>query len=200
MINLVLQRILLSSKEEGQRRNLFRTRCSINDKVCNLIVDIGSSENLVSQKLVEYLKLPTTLHQKPYSLGWVSKGSQFCVSLSCRVPISIGKHYKEEVLCDVLNMDVCHIILGRSWQYDNDITYRGKDNVLMFTWNGHKIVMAPVSHFDQNLVKKNSNFLVVTQSEKELDEAIKEIECICPVVIKGLMSAEKKTNRFRQKY
>ena len=148
-------------------------------------MDNGSSENLVSQKLVEFMKLPTTLHEKPYSLGWVSKGSQFRVSLSYKVPISIGKHYIEEVLCDVLNLDVCHIIFGRPWQYDNDITYRGKDNVLMFTWNGQKITMAPVSHFDQNLVKKNSNFLIVTQSEKELDEAIKETQCICLVVIKG---------------
>ncbi|KAG7586297.1 Integrase catalytic core [Arabidopsis thaliana x Arabidopsis arenosa] len=191
IINLVLQRILLSSKEEGQRKNLFRTRCSVNDKVCNLIVDNGSTENLVSQKLVEYLKLPTTLHEKPYALGWVSKGSQFGVTLSCKVPISIGKYYKEEVICDVLDMDVCHIILGRPWQYDNDVMYRGRDNVLMFTWNGHKIAMAPVSHSNQNLGKKNSNFLVLTHSEKELDEAIKETECICPVVIKGLMSAVK---------
>ena len=76
MINLVLQRVLLSSKEEGQRKNLFRTHCSIQNKVCNVIVDNGSSENLVSQKLVEYLKLPTTRQEKPYGLGWVKRGSQ----------------------------------------------------------------------------------------------------------------------------
>nr|ABN05712.1 hypothetical protein MtrDRAFT_AC148396g33v2 [Medicago truncatula] len=34
---------------------------------------------------------------------------------SCKVPISIGKHYREEVLCDVLDIDVCHILLGRPW-------------------------------------------------------------------------------------
>ncbi|MGG6712857.1 UNVERIFIED_CONTAM: retroviral-like aspartic protease, partial [Salmonella enterica subsp. enterica serovar Weltevreden] len=91
--------------------------------LCNLIVDNGSSENLVSQKLVDYLRLPTEPHDKPYSLGWVRKGSQVRVAMTCKVPISIGKHYKEEVLCDVLDMDVCHILLGRPWQYDNDVTH-----------------------------------------------------------------------------
>ncbi|XP_058769117.1 uncharacterized protein LOC131642988 [Vicia villosa] len=128
-VNFVLQRMLLASKDEGQRKNLFKTHCSIKNKVCNLIVDNGSTENLVSQKLVEYLKLPTEPHEKPYTLGWVSKGSQVRVTLAGKVPISIEKYYKEEVLCDVLDMDVCHILFGRPWQFDNDITYRGRDNV-----------------------------------------------------------------------
>ncbi|KAL1204461.1 hypothetical protein V5N11_004047 [Cardamine amara subsp. amara] len=44
VVSLVLQRILLSSKEEGQRKSLFQTRCTINNKLCNLIVDNGSTE------------------------------------------------------------------------------------------------------------------------------------------------------------
>jgi hypothetical protein len=145
----------------------------------------------VSQKLVYYFKLPTEPRKKPYTLGWVSQGSQVRVTLSCRVPISIGKHYREEVLCDVLDMDVCHILLGRPWQFDNDITYRGRDNVMMFTWGTHKIAMAPVLHFDKNPKEKKSSFLVMTQDEKELDKAVKETNCLCPVVIKGLMSVVK---------
>lgn len=58
-VNFVLQRILLSSKDHSQRKNLFRAHCSIKNKVCNLILDNGSTENLVSQKLVDYLNLPT---------------------------------------------------------------------------------------------------------------------------------------------
>ncbi|XP_058784512.1 uncharacterized protein LOC131659322 [Vicia villosa] len=69
-VNFVLQRMLLASKDEGQRKNLFKTHCSIKNKVCNLIVDSGSMENLVSKKLVDYLKLSTKPHEKPYNLGW----------------------------------------------------------------------------------------------------------------------------------
>lgn len=189
MINLVLQRVLLSSKEEGQRKNLFRTHCSIQNKVCNVIVDNGSSENLVSQKLVDYLKLPTTRHEKPYGLGWVKRGSQVRVSMTCKVLISIGKHYKEEITCDVLDMDVCHILLGRPWQYDNDITYRGRDNVIMFTWGNHKIAMAPVKDFCNTAKEKKSSFLVMTHDDKELDGDVQEARCFYPLVVKGLLSA-----------
>jgi hypothetical protein len=61
----------------------------------------------------------------------------------------------------------------------------------MFTWGTHKIAMAPVLHFDKNPKEKKYSFLVMTQDEKELDKAVKETNCLCPVVIKGLMSVVK---------
>ena len=66
-------------------------------------------------------------------------------------------------------MDVCHILLVRPWQYDNDITYRGRDNVIMFTWGNHKIAMAPVKDFCNNAKEKKSSYLVMTQDDKKLD-------------------------------
>ncbi|GAU47032.1 hypothetical protein TSUD_239890 [Trifolium subterraneum] len=162
-------RMLLASKEEGQRKNLFKTRCSVNNKVCDLIVDNGSTENLVSKRLVDYFKLPTEPHENPYSLGWVNKGSQVRVTMSCKVPISIGKHYREEILCDVLDMDVCHILLGRPWQFDNDITYRGRDNVMLFTRGTHKIAMAPVLQFDKK--PKETEVVVEQDASVEVDES-----------------------------
>lgn len=55
-INCVIQRLLLTPKEEEtQRHNIFKTRCTINQKVCNLIIDSGSCENIVSKALVTAL-------------------------------------------------------------------------------------------------------------------------------------------------
>ncbi|CAH9137154.1 unnamed protein product [Cuscuta epithymum] len=45
-VSIVVQHILLSSKEEGQWKKLLRAHCAIKNKLCNLIVDNGSTENL----------------------------------------------------------------------------------------------------------------------------------------------------------
>ena len=56
----------------------------------------------------------------------------------------MGKCYVDEVVCHVVDMDVCHLILGRLWQYDVDVTHRCKDNVYVFFKNGKKIVLGPI--------------------------------------------------------
>ena len=68
-IDVVLQRVLLSSKEESQHHSLFRSHCSIHKKVCNLVIDCRSCENLVSRKLLDYFNLPTQPHEAPFCLG-----------------------------------------------------------------------------------------------------------------------------------
>ncbi|KAJ9557348.1 LOW QUALITY PROTEIN: hypothetical protein OSB04_011962 [Centaurea solstitialis] len=189
-VNIVLQRVLLAPKEDGQRKNLFRSYCSINKKICNLIIDNRSCENLVSQKLVDHLGLPTQPHESPYALGCVKKGPQARVTQVCKVPLSIGKYYKEDVLCDVLDMDACHILLGRPWKYDNNVTHKGRDNVMLFRWGDRKIAIAPVSRFDKVPENKSKSFLVVTSNEQDMEDAYKESQVFCQIVVKGLMHVE----------
>jgi hypothetical protein len=50
----------------------------------------------------------------------------------------------DEITCDVVEMDACHMILGRPWQYDVDATYKGRDNVYVFMRGGQKIVLGPL--------------------------------------------------------
>ena len=44
---------------EQQRKNIFYTRCHINNKICSMIIDGGSCTNVASTTLVENLNLPT---------------------------------------------------------------------------------------------------------------------------------------------
>jgi hypothetical protein len=67
--------------------------------------------------MVEKLELETTAHPSPYRVSWLQKGHQVMVTKQCLVEFKIGG-YRDEILCDVIPMDVCHILLGRPWKFD----------------------------------------------------------------------------------
>lgn len=65
-----------------------------------------SCENLVSQSLVEHLKLKTQPNQAPYKIGWIKKGPSIKITQQCYLPLSLGKTYKFEVLCDAVEAPI----------------------------------------------------------------------------------------------
>ena len=67
------------TQELPQRNNLFRKRIKCQGKVYNLLIDLGSTENLVSFEMVEKLKLPKKPHPFPYHISWLKKGQQTLV-------------------------------------------------------------------------------------------------------------------------
>ena len=97
-----------------------------------MIIDSGSSENLVSKALVKALNLKIEKHPSPYKIVWIKNTPKVQVLEVCKVPLSIGKYHKVEIVCDVIDMDACHILLGRLWHYDVDATYKGRDNTFVF--------------------------------------------------------------------
>ncbi|GAV81711.1 gag-asp_proteas domain-containing protein, partial [Cephalotus follicularis] len=118
--SLVLRRILnvdVSEEDQWLRNNIFHTKCTSKGKTCNAIIDGGSCENVVSETMVEKLGLKTEKHPRPYKLLWFRKGNEVKADKRCLVQFLIGQKYHEELWCDVVPMDACHILLGRPWQY-----------------------------------------------------------------------------------
>ena len=110
--SLMMRKVLLNPEKEAvnpaQRNSLLRTACKTKDRVCKVIVDSGSTNNLVSTEMVEKLELETIVHPSPYRVSWLQKGHQVNVTKHCLVEFKIGG-YKDEILCDVIPMDVCHL-------------------------------------------------------------------------------------------
>lgn len=45
-------------------------------------------------------------------------------------------NYQDKIPFDVLPMDVCHVFLGRPWQYDRELVHHGKENKYSFKKDG----------------------------------------------------------------
>lgn len=69
---LVIQKSLLTPKgdsdEDWSRTNIFHSTCTISEKVCKLLIDNGSYENVVFEEAVPKLQLKTDHHPKLYKL------------------------------------------------------------------------------------------------------------------------------------
>ncbi|XP_074304993.1 uncharacterized protein LOC141639914, partial [Silene latifolia] len=125
--SLVLWRVMHSQQaplEADQRSLIFRSRCTVQGRVCNIKIDGGSCSNVAS----------TTL---------------------CIVSFSIGKVYKDEVICDVVPMDACHHLLGRPCEFDRNTTHQGMDNTYSFKHNGKKVVLTPLPPNQRNYGSPN---------------------------------------------
>ena len=83
--------------------------------------------------------------------------------------------YEDEVLCDVIPMDAFHVLLGSPWQFDRDVTHKGRSNEYELTDKGKKIVLKPMSsqaiRSMSTKQKKKSNFNMLA-SEREVEQTL----------------------------
>jgi len=63
--------------------------------------------------MVEKLNLQVVPHPKPYKFQWINENGELSVDKQVEIKFSIG-NYKDKVLCDVVPMEACHMLLGRS--------------------------------------------------------------------------------------
>ena len=74
--SLMFNRTLLKTvtkKEPPQRKTLFRTLYKVKGKVCKVIIDSSSTDNIASVEMVENLGLKKLPHPNPYKVSWLNK-------------------------------------------------------------------------------------------------------------------------------
>ena len=100
--------------------------------------------------------------------------------------------------CDVVDMDAGHVLLGRPWEFDVDVTYMGLDNVCVFNWDGRKIAMVSKQSSSggptKTTVKEQSLVFLVTSISK-LELEIKETHEVHVVVVQALVIEGKEEQR-----
>ncbi|GJU17315.1 transposon ty3-I gag-pol polyprotein [Tanacetum coccineum] len=153
---------------------------------CFIIIDGGGCENLVSKALVKAFKLPTEPHHSPYQIGWIKKGLALKVTEICKVPLVIEKHYNELVTCDVVDMEACHVSLGRQWQRDVDSTHQGKSNIYLFKWCGKTIAMLSLSVVSLKMKLKNKTLATLVASPKDFQAERKKTGVSYALVMNGV--------------
>ncbi|CAA7053553.1 unnamed protein product [Microthlaspi erraticum] len=103
--------------------------------------------NVLAREAVQKLGLKTEPHPAPYPLAWLNQDNEMRVTQRVLVAFSIGT-YKDEVYCDVVPMDACHLLLGRPWQFDRDATHKGRLNTYTIVFGDRTITLLPSKDHD----------------------------------------------------
>ena len=145
-ISLMLRRSCLaprSQKDFPKRNNLFHSRCTIEGKVCKLIIDSGSSENVIAEDAVKKLSLQDEHHPAPYKLAWLQRTNDVLITRRALVAFSIGDSYHDKIYCDIVPMDACHLLLGRPWEFDRRVLHDGFLNTYTFKFQNRTFTLKP---------------------------------------------------------
>ena len=188
---------MLSSQkeeEEEQRENIFHSRCTVQGKVCSMIINSGSCANVISLSMIEKLNLQISVHPHPYNIQWLNQSKWLQVNFHCLISFSIGKNYQDELWFDVIPMDACHMLLGRPWLFDWKVINNGYLNTYSFTKDGKKITLTPLSpsqlHRKPSTKKPDRSDLFLTFSEPLLRASHHEFRAFTDWILTSLDEPE----------
>ncbi|CAL5428331.1 unnamed protein product [Camellia sinensis] len=165
----VVRRILAApktEKEDWRRTSIFQMLVRCGNQARKLIIDGGSSMNVVSATTVKRLKLPVQPHPHPYKVAWIDNTS-IPITQRCLVSFSYG-FYNDSIWCDVIPMNVTHILLGRPWLYDRDVQHSGKENTYAFSFKNKEIVLKPMTTAEMEKFKEKKPRDVTENKPKSL--------------------------------
>jgi hypothetical protein len=158
---------LESVLNQQKQSEIFHVRVKINNTKIDTLFYNGSKVNLISEEIVKNMGLNTKPHVKQYPiLGWVCEDAKLQVTKQCKIKFPITSKFIDEVELDVVPLEICIIILGIPYLFENkDILYREENKYHLFKGKIEYIVR---SHRIKNNVS-----LVSTGKVKRLVSASK---------------------------
>ncbi|KAK1664848.1 hypothetical protein QYE76_053007 [Lolium multiflorum] len=167
--SLVVTRVLTTQPQtmEDQRCNIFQTRAGIGGKSIKVIIDSGSCHNLASTELCEKLNLTLRKNPHPYHVQWLSDKGNVKIQHTVTVNFKIGP-YEDTIECDVVPMTVCHMLLGRPWQFDKKAIHDGYSNAYTFTVKDKKFELRPMT--PSQIIADNAKALARAQQHNHHSE------------------------------
>jgi hypothetical protein len=147
---------LQQQHDEDQHCPIFHTKAGIQGRSIKVIIDGGSCHNLASEELCSKLQLIKKKHPRPYKVQWLSDFGTIQVEHTVQVSFKIGA-YEDTLECDVVSMSVCHLLLGRPWQFDRSVIHNGRTNHYSFKMKGKEYVLRPMSPSEVITDKQASN-------------------------------------------
>lgn len=103
-------------------------------------------------------------HPTTYKVSWLQKCHQVFMNGQCQVEFHIDE-YKEQVLCDIIQKDACHVLLGRPLKYDRKLNYYGNKNTYGLEKDNTKHVLFTIK--DEG-TKKNFEPRILLMSGKRM--------------------------------
>ena len=90
----------------------------------------------------------------------------------------------DEVLCDIMPMDCCHILMGRPWQYDRYVVHDGRLNQYTLWVNGKKQILLPLI---ESLDEVNCTIIKVCMvNGKQFEKEVKKNQVCFSIVPRRL--------------
>ena len=109
--------------------------------------------------MVEKLNLKKVKHPTPYKVSWLHKGHQLLVIEHSEVDFQIGI-YKDKAICDIMPMDVCHVLLGRLWKFNRKVIHDGNRNCYNFETRGIHHTLSPLQEVNGDTVNEPKALLL----------------------------------------
>lgn len=155
-------------EDPSQRKKLFITKIKYQGKVYNFLINSNSTNNMVSKEMVQNQNLNKIPHPYSYHVSWLTKDQQTLVTEKALVELSLGD-FKDKVMCDIMEMDTCHLLLGRPQQYDVDATHNCRKNTNTIVKDGITYTMKPLPN-----PRLNKEPTIIVLGEKEIVRTLKE--------------------------